>query len=155
MRALARSSALLLIFGVACAPPRAAEPLQDGCGLNPSGPPTGPKIVSYDAASSEATTSVVQDNASEVPIPGASVIVITKPLIGAVTDGSGHFKLAAVRPGRYRVVVRRVGYLETRDSVTFPVNGALRLEARLRMMPSDGCGGFGEVYFGKPWWKFW
>ncbi|HNS17489.1 MAG TPA: TonB-dependent receptor [Bacteroidales bacterium] len=53
----------------------------------------------------------VHDNESNYPLYGASVIVLgTDPLIGAVSDLEGHFRIDSVPVGRYTVQVTYVGY---------------------------------------------
>ena len=53
----------------------------------------------------------VVDNASQIPIVGALVVVVgSSPLIGAATDSDGNFKLANVTVGRPVVQLSLIGY---------------------------------------------
>jgi len=54
---------------------------------------------------------IVTDNASNAPLPFATVIILnTNPLIGTITDSQGNFILNNVSYGRYNIQVTMVGY---------------------------------------------
>ena len=53
----------------------------------------------------------VLDNQTLSPLPGATVMIPgTDPLVGAVTDSLGRFRLPSVRIGQYQLRVTYVGY---------------------------------------------
>ena len=53
----------------------------------------------------------VIDQVSRFPLPGASVIILeSDPLIGAITDPSGKFRLENIPVGRYDIQVSFIGY---------------------------------------------
>jgi hypothetical protein len=53
----------------------------------------------------------VVDNASRIPLPGATVIILdADPVIGTTTDPDGKFRLDGVKVGRYNIQVSFVGY---------------------------------------------
>lgn len=53
----------------------------------------------------------IVDAVSQVPLPGATVVIVdSDPLRGTVTDAHGNFKLPAVAPGRYNLLVSFLGY---------------------------------------------
>lgn len=91
-----------------------------------------------------------------LPVDGARIALSTVPAVGAITDSVGRFEIRDVAPGRYAVVIRRIGFTTTRDSIVVPEEGGLRIDAELQMAPLDGpCSGFGLVRVRKPWWKLW
>ena len=54
---------------------------------------------------------VVVDDATGMPLPGASVMIMdTDPVIGTTTDNSGEFKLENLKLGRYSIKVSYIGY---------------------------------------------
>lgn len=54
---------------------------------------------------------VVTDEASKVPVPFASVILLnTNPVIGTVSDSSGNFSIVNVPAGRYDLQASYIGY---------------------------------------------
>lgn len=60
---------------------------------------------------------VVKDNATQIPLPGANVIIKdTNPLLGTTTDADGRFRINNVPIGRYHIIVSYTGY----KSVTLP-----------------------------------
>jgi hypothetical protein len=60
-----------------------------------------------------ALVGTVVDSASGQPIPGASITLGQpgRPLRGAYSDDRGGFVLGRVVPGRYQLLVRRIGYM--------------------------------------------
>jgi len=69
--------------------------------------------------------------ADSQPVVGA-VVELGRGVYGAVTDQDGTFRIAEVRPGTYRVVVRAVGYRPAqRDSVAVTGGQTLRLNVSL------------------------
>ena len=53
----------------------------------------------------------VVDAVTEAPLPGATVVILeTSPQLGTITNEKGQFRLWNVKPGRYSVLVRFVGY---------------------------------------------
>jgi hypothetical protein len=57
----------------------------------------------------------VTDHISKSPIPGATVMVLgSDPLIGAVTDRSGDFRITEVPVGTYTL---RIGFVGYRDAI--------------------------------------
>jgi len=86
----------------------------------------------------------------------ARITLATEPVRAATTDSLGRFALQGVPPGRYAITIRRIGFQMTRDSVTVPREGGVRLAVELEVAPSDGpCSGFGVVRVRKPSWKVW
>jgi hypothetical protein len=54
---------------------------------------------------------VVVDMDSQIPLPGATVMIIgTDPVVGTVTDADGFFRLTGIRVGRYNLRFSYVGY---------------------------------------------
>ena len=89
-------------------------------------------------------------------VNGARISLSTAPLSGAISDSLGRFDMQGVPPGRYAIAIRRIGFATTRDSVTVPREGGLRLAVQLETAMLDGpCSGFGLVRVRKPWWKVW
>ncbi len=59
----------------------------------------------------------VLDNASQISLPGATIIIQgTDPIIGGSTDMDGYFRIENVPVGRYNIIISYVGY----KSVTIP-----------------------------------
>lgn len=86
----------------------------------------------------------------------AWITLFTEPLTQANTDSLGRFALQGVPPGRYAIVIRRVGFQPVRDSVTVPRAGGLRLVVQLAIEPRHGpCTGHAFVRVRTPWWKVW
>ncbi len=72
------------------------------------------------------------------------------------TDSLGLFRLSNLQPGRYQLVLRRIGFRQTRDSITISERSGVRLEATLDPEVMDGpCSGYAQVPVKKPWWKRW
>jgi len=72
------------------------------------------------------------------------------------TDSLGLFRISNLRPGRYQLDLRRVGFRQFRDSITIPERSGLRLEATVDPEFMDGpCSGYGAFRIKKPWWKLW
>jgi hypothetical protein len=72
------------------------------------------------------------DAGAQRPVPGARVTVFPGGR-GAVTDAAGRYAVREVRPGRYRVTVRALGYREAvRDSVLLPGGQTTVLDFRLQ-----------------------
>jgi hypothetical protein len=60
---------------------------------------------------SQTVRGVVVDRESQVPLPGASVYIPgTDPVLGAMTDGEGRFRLEKVPVGRHDVAISYIGY---------------------------------------------
>jgi hypothetical protein len=60
---------------------------------------------------SQTIRGTVVDNVSQMPLPGANVTVInSNPLLGAVTDGNGQFKIMNVIVGTVGLKISFVGY---------------------------------------------
>jgi hypothetical protein len=54
---------------------------------------------------------VVKDMDSQIPLLGATVVIVgTNPVIGAVSDADGFFKLADIQVGRYNLKISYIGY---------------------------------------------
>jgi len=54
---------------------------------------------------------IILDKQSLSPLPGATIIIIdSNPLIGTVSDNTGHFKLDHIPIGKYQIRVSFVGY---------------------------------------------
>jgi hypothetical protein len=69
----------------------------------------------------------VQDPATR-PVAGARVTLVPGGR-GALTDAAGRYAIREIRPGRYRVVVRAVGFREVaRDSIDLPAGQAVSLD---------------------------
>ena len=63
----------------------------------------------------------VRDAGTQAPVTGAQVVTSAGGTrVGAVTDASGHALLPALPPGRYTVVVRRIGYTATTVTLRIP-----------------------------------
>jgi hypothetical protein len=87
----------------------------------------------------------------------SAVTVYAVPGITTMTDSLGGFKIWTP-PGRYRLLVRTIGYKAVNDSVTFPAPADSLLSITLdpQVLVSDGpCSGFAAVRVRKPWWKIW
>lgn len=54
---------------------------------------------------------MVKDHATHLPIPGASIVITgTSPLIGAISDGEGYFRIDKVPVGRWDIKISCIGY---------------------------------------------
>jgi hypothetical protein len=54
---------------------------------------------------------LVFDNETQAPLTGATVVITgTKPLLGAITDLTGNYKISSVPLGRYDVQISYLGY---------------------------------------------
>lgn len=54
----------------------------------------------------------ITDEASKVPLAGATIVLVSNPAIGTVTDGDGNFRLSGVPIGRQAFKVTYTGYEE-------------------------------------------
>ncbi|HBL76320.1 MAG: hypothetical protein A2W90_08275 [Bacteroidetes bacterium GWF2_42_66] len=53
----------------------------------------------------------VTDVVTETPLPGATVVIQeSDPQIGTITDENGDFRLWNIKPGRYNITIRFIGY---------------------------------------------
>jgi hypothetical protein len=89
--------------------------------------------------------------------PYSAVTVYAVPEITTMTDSLGDFKIWAP-PGRYRLLVKTIGYKAVTDSVTFPppADSLLSITLNPQVLVADGpCSGFAAVRVRKPWWKLW
>ncbi|MCK9219663.1 MAG: TonB-dependent receptor [Bacteroidales bacterium] len=56
-------------------------------------------------------TGTVLDHQTQAPLPGATVIIMdTDPVIGTITDSSGHFRIPHVKIGQVQLKVTFMGY---------------------------------------------
>lgn len=86
---------------------------------------------------------VVIDNASNAPVPFASVVILnTNPMLGTTTDTSGNFKIPNVPVGRYDVQVSFVGY---EPSVLREINVASAKETFLTITLKENTTSLTEV----------
>ncbi len=69
-----------------------------------------------EAGTAGSVEGTVLDARTGEPLPGANVMLVGTPY-GAATDESGHFVIRRVRPGRYRIVARVIGYRKQELSV--------------------------------------
>ncbi len=54
---------------------------------------------------------VIRDLDTQIPLPGATVIIdATDPVIGAMTDADGNFRLEGIQVGRYSLKISYIGY---------------------------------------------
>jgi len=67
---------------------------------------------------------VVTDT-SLVPIAGASVTVVGSRM-GARTDAAGHFRMRELAPGRYVLIVQRLGYVATSEILDVAARDTIR-----------------------------
>ncbi|MBI1226376.1 MAG: prevent-host-death protein [Bacteroidetes bacterium] len=68
-------------------------------------------VTQFYAQPSQTIRGTVVDDASSIPVPYATVVLLnTDPIIGAATDDSGNFTLPNVPVGRYDVQVTYIGY---------------------------------------------
>ncbi|MCU0633591.1 MAG: carboxypeptidase-like regulatory domain-containing protein [Gemmatimonadaceae bacterium] len=78
-----------------------------------------------------ALSGVVIDAETRAPVAQAVVQVAERP-DARVANGAGHFTFTALAPGRYRVLVRALGYVPLRAEVDLPPDGRLRERFVLR-----------------------
>ena len=71
-----------------------------------------------------------------VALPFA-VIGIPQLSIERFTDGEGRFTLTQLQPGRYDVVVRRIGYSPFRGTVSIEIGAIARLDVQLTQIPAQ------------------
>ncbi len=63
---------------------------------------------------SQTIRGLVTDQLTEIPIPGATVVLSpSHPMIGTTTSSEGEFRLNKVPIGRYNLIVNMLGYQET------------------------------------------
>ena len=61
-----------------------------------------------------AITGTVLDHQTQAPLPGATVIIPdTDPVIGAITDSLGHFRIPRLKIGQYQLKISFMGYATT------------------------------------------
>jgi hypothetical protein len=83
-------------------------------------------IASAEALPAMASVSgVVIDESTRAPIAQA-VVQMAERDDARVANQTGHFAFTALPPGRYRLVVRAIGYAPLRTELTLPPNGRLR-----------------------------
>ncbi len=79
----------------------------------------------------------VQGNTtSSVVVPLAyAVVSLPRLALERFTDGQGRFLLRDLAPGRYEVVVRRIGYVPVRRTVELTAGAVTRLDVQLEAIP--------------------
>lgn len=95
-------------------------------------------------------------------VPVAAASVTARPDAGgagapraARSDSLGRFRIDELRPGRYELATRRVGYTIRYDTLLVGPAG-VRVQVGLEPQATDGpCSGFAMVRVRKPWWKVW
>ena len=93
---------------------------------------------------------------SRLPVPGASVTLLTDPQRKATTDSLGTFTFTDVPPGTYVLRTRRIGYRTRTDTLHLAHGGGTSFVLALYQQVLDGpCSGFAAVRVRKPWWKLW
>ena len=100
-------------------------------------------------AATRAVDGVVVVRESNAPLPDADVWINPPHGRAARTAADGRFMLGELAPGRYAILMRRIGFESLRDSITVPVNGRLQIEARQSML-DGGCDGLGSVRTADP-----
>lgn len=86
------------------------------------------------AAQTGAINGVVNDSAGH-PISGADVAITLLDRHG-VSDSAGHFQLAGLRPGRYDLQVRRLGFAPTALLVDVAAGRATEVRVALQQVPA-------------------
>jgi len=122
----------------------------------PSCPPEPPRpqmSVASDAEHPGAVAGVVTSHPDGQPV-GFAVVSLGPGVVSDTTDATGQFHLGRVRPGAYRLVTRRLGYVTRADSLSVPVGSGLRLRVPLEEAVLDGCPGFMIEVVPRPWWRW-
>ena len=128
---------------------RPATPSSAACAVErkPAGFESVLTIIPSAATTAVRGVAVVRE--SNVPLPDADVWINPPHGPTARTAADGRFTLGELAPGRYAIVMRRIGFESLRDSITVPVTGQLRIEAQ--QSPLDGgCEGLGAVRTADP-----
>lgn len=80
-------------------------------------------------------TGTIRDTVSEVPVPGAVVTVTSPSLQGeqpAVTDASGHYRIAGLPPGTYLIRIDKADYRPfARPQVDLRIDTTIRYDGQL------------------------
>ena len=104
----------------------------------------------------------VIDSAEARPVSRAAVLIQGAGPGGAYlevfTDSLGRFRFPTAPPGRWPVIVRRLGYLSHQDTVDIPLPAGTQLRIWLPAQATvlDGfCGGYVHVAVPRPWWRWW
>ncbi len=83
----------------------------------------------------------VTDAYNGFPLEGATVALMSRaaaaPVAGAVTDRSGAYSVAGLRPGRYTLILRYVGYEEHRRSINLEPGVVRSLDVPLQQTSID------------------
>jgi hypothetical protein len=114
------------------------------------------EVPSSDTARLGVVRGRVLPNESATSVAEAHVELRGDTIRRFTTDSTGRFVFDGVNVGRHRLLVRRIGYDISVDSITVPLTPGRELEVRLQLSVLDGpCSGFGAVRVRKPWWKLW
>jgi len=93
---------------------------------------------------------------NRLPVPGASVTLLTDPQRKTTTDSLGTFTFTDVPPGTYVLRTRRIGYRARTDTLHLARGDGTSFVLTLDQQVLDGsCSGFMAVRIRKPWWKLW
>jgi len=108
------------------------------------------------AADSGSLSGRVIQSGNQLPVPGASVTLLTNPTQSATTDSLGAFAFTVVPAGDYLLRTRRIGMQSRMDTLHVVPTGGAPLVLPLETVPLDGpCSGFAALRVRKPWWKLW
>jgi len=75
----------------------------------------------------------VEDAKSQTPLPNVNILISGSD-IGAVTDDNGVFRLS-LRPGKYQIVLRCIGYQEEKQEIQLVDKGTITLNIQLKIKP--------------------
>ena len=97
----------------------------------------------------------VVDRVTRTPVDGVRLFWRDSSTV-TTTNSAGAFLLDSIRPGRYALIARRLGYVPRVDMLEITRSEYVVVDIPLDVAPLDGpCGGFAETYARKPWWKVW
>ena len=146
-----RISAVLAFVLCACSRPAHLEPVA----CPPKPPLTHPTRTTVLPGIPGTVRGTVRRDDTDQPLIDASV-VLRPGNRGVIADSTGHFQFLSVRPGRYYLEARRVGFRIRGDSITVTENAGTETAFFLDVMMMDECPGFAAVVVPRrPWWKFW
>lgn len=158
-----RNIVLAILLGALPLPVACTHIVRRPIKCGPQQQPIGRSVVGWQrVAGSPGVSGKVLSPGSLVPIPSAAVgLTLLQDLpqatakpVGAYTDVGGAFRIDSTPPGRYLMIIRRIGYHAAHDTLVIAPDSAIIATGLLvpDYVVLDGCGlMYEEVRV--PWWK--